>query len=218
MDQLNLVQMAQYRPWNWKGMKGSPACLKWAFRDLRQLDETLTRVPGRSAAVQAGGNLGIFAKRLAEEFLVVYTFEPDADLFVAMTRNAPEPNIIRFQAALGCDRSPIRTECRRRDSSGKPVHEGLTHVAGPGDVPQVLVDDLNLAACDLIYLDIEGYEWKALQGAVQTIARCRPVIVTEINSAITYYGATRDELRAWICGLGYELVFRMNSDEMFRPL
>lgn len=71
-ESMNMKHYRRYRPnWDWKSMIGSAACIKWCFRDLRNLDAALELFTGREVAIQAGGNIGIFAKRLAEEFKVV---------------------------------------------------------------------------------------------------------------------------------------------------
>lgn len=203
--------------WNWSAFMGSERCLKWARRDLGTLETALNYVPGRTACVQAGGNLGIFPKYLAKHFETVYTFEPDTELFAALMFNAREKNIVKLQAALGFVREPVRMECTRRDDSGREIHEGLTHVAGPGVIPCLQIDDLGLRVCDLIYLDVEGWEFKALLGAGETIKRCRPVIGVEINRNIAYAGDTADELRSLIVSHGYVLKLTSHSDEIYAP-
>lgn len=215
---LNFGMLHQYRnQWKWAQMKGSAACIKWSFRDLQNLERTLGFVRQRRVVVQAGGNLGLFPKRLAESFSQVLSFEPDPQLYEWAKHNAPEPNIKLVKAALGNSHDRIRLSQNRRDSSGRPTHEGLTHVSGKGDIKQVRIDDFFLPACDLIYLDIEGYEFNALKGGIETIQKFKPVIAVEINRNINYYGTTPDELRSWIKGLGYRFVFSMNSDEVFQP-
>lgn len=221
MDQrhtLNYQLLRKYRRnWPWTRFAGSAACLKWSFRDLQQLDKAMKLTRGRACAVQAGGNLGLFPKRLAEEFARVITFEPDERLYAATKRNAPESNIEVIRACLGYDRTPVSLSGKRRDSSGRPAHEGLTHVAGAGAIPQVRLDDYDLPACDLLYLDIEGYEMFALRGAEKTIDRFRPVIGVEINRNTSFYGIDAGELRKWITSKNYMLSLRMNSDEVYTP-
>jgi FkbM family methyltransferase len=202
---------------DWKKFDGDPVCLKWSLRDLETLEVVLRHVPGRKAAVQAGGNLGVFPKRLAQEFETVYTFEPAPQLFHALAQNVPERNVIKLQAALGLKHEMVSLARNRRDGSGRPEHDGLTHVAGPGNIPTLMIDDLSLAACDLIYLDIEGFEFFALMGAEETIARCKPVIAVEINSGVKHYGHSAETLRSFICGLGYRQLLKMHSDEVFVP-
>ena len=202
---------------SWTNLRGDPICLKWAIRDLKNLEAALTYTPGRHTVVQAGGNLGVFPKRLAQVFETVHTFEPDAELFRLMKANAREPNIVMHKAALGCVRDTVSVACKRRDSSGRAVHAGLTHIAGPGNIPQMLIDDLELVVCDLIYLDIEGYELNALIGAAITILRCRPVIVVEINRNIEHYGSSANAVRDFMLCRGYSRALSMNSDEVFVP-
>lgn len=215
---MNLTHMRAYRAeWPWLEFEGSAACIKWSFRDLHNLDAALALTPGRSVAVQAGGNLGLFPKRLAEEFTTVYTFEPDPGLLRMLRINAPEPNIISYLAAIGDSTKSVSTACKRRDRSGRAVHEGLTHVIGSGIIKQMRVDDMRLHACDIIYLDVEGYEMHALKGAEQTIAQFKPVIGVEINRNIEYYGTKPDDLRRWITSRGYKLSFTLNSDEVYVP-
>lgn len=203
--------------YDWHGFAGSPEGLKWNRRDLPNLDAVVARVPQKRVAVQAGGNLGIFPKRLAETFDVVYTFEPSATLFPLMCRNAPEPNIIRFQAALGYYRKLVSTSQVRRDGKGNP-HEGITHVSGDGPIPTMRIDDLQLPVCDLIQLDLEGFELYALTGAFETLARCRPVLCVEINKSLGFMGITQDDVRKRIADAGYRFVERRQSDEVFVPM
>lgn len=206
--------------WDWSKLAGSLAELKWNRKDLCSLEQVIKLVPERSAVIQAGGCLGVFAKYLANEFETVYTFEPDPHNFAKLVHNVPELNVIKLQAALGCSRGLVRTECSLRGNDGKTVlHEGMTRVEyGGGTIPTLMIDDLDLSRCDLIYLDVEGYEFYALRGAIRTIERCRPVIVCEVNRGIQYFGLEPDDLRVWLRMRRYEPVAKFRSDEVFRPM
>ena len=43
------------------------------------------------------------------------------------------------------------------------------------------MDDIGLSRCDFIKMDVEGMEPEALQGAMNTIVKCRPVIYLELD-------------------------------------
>lgn len=202
--------------WDWSRFRGSAAALKWNRRDLWSLSAVLEHVREKRVAVQAGGNLGIFPKALARVFETVYTFEPAPDLFAKLMSNAPEKNIIKFQAALGNVPKLVGLSRVRRDGKAEN-HEGITHVAGDGNIPTVRIDDLWLPVVDLLYLDVEGYELFALWGAHDTIQRCRPVIAVEINRGIEFVGHSRDDVRTCILNHGYRLLDKVQSDEFFGP-
>ncbi len=205
--------------WDWRKFVGPADDLKWARVDLGNLDVALSRkeLGGHRIAVQAGSNLGIFPKRLAQVFDHVYTFEPEPKLFAAMLKNAPESNIYRFQAAVGCKPDFVTLKNTRRDGSAAP-QLGVTHVIEKsGPVPTLKLDDFGFPACDLLYLDVEGWEPYAIVGANQTIKQHRPVIVVEINKALDHVGVHPDTLRGLILDHRYEMVARIRSDEIYVP-
>lgn len=198
---------------NLSKFRGDKKCLHWCERDLVTLEMVLKLTKGRNVAVQAGGNLGVFPARLSQVFKAVYTFEPDALLFPLLVANAPQENIIRFQAALGAEPGMIGT-ARKTETRD---HAGVTHVSGRGIIPTMRLDDLRLPACDLLYLDVEGYELFALGGAVETIASHRPVVVTEINSCAKRYGVNGGDIHALLERHGYVHHKTSRSDEIFLP-
>jgi len=58
----------------------------------------------------------------------------------------------------------------------------LSRAAADGErVPLVRLDSLDLPECRLIKIDTEGMEPQVLDGARETIARCRPLLYVENN-------------------------------------
>ncbi|MBX9748924.1 MAG: FkbM family methyltransferase [Roseococcus sp.] len=68
-------------------------------------------------------------------------------------------------------------------------------------VPMVALDSLDLRQVTAIKLDAEGAEQEVLEGARQTLTRCRPVLSVEIEERHRL-GSTRD-VPALLAGLGY---------------
>jgi FkbM family methyltransferase len=218
MGEVELAIAATNTPtWDWASFKGSGTALKLNRRDLPELERVIALTPGRSVAVQAGGNLGLWPKRLAQDFKTVYTFEPAADLFALLQRNAPESNIIKCQMALGEQHELVSMSRERRDGKTRPPHEGITHVSGPGVIPTLLVDDLGLPVCDLLALDLEGWELYALRGAKATIHRCRPVIAVEVNEHIREVGLTPEAVREFLTSCRYQQCLRFVADDVWVP-
>jgi FkbM family methyltransferase len=214
MSAAAIDRMNAKRAWDWSRFQGSPLMLKFMRRDLPTLDRVIEMVPRHRVCVQAGGALGIFPKRLAETFDEVLTFEPDPDNFVRLCLNAPEPTIRAYPVALGAVNATVGLCKQRRD--GKPEnHEGCVHVAGDGEVPMLRLDELQLRVCDLLYLDVEGYELFALQGAAETLRRCRPVIALEVNANLGFYGLQESDLVGYLASSGYRRAARLGSDQVF---
>lgn len=127
----------------------------------------------RKVIIQAGGNAGFYPKKYSSLFETVYTFEPDWLNFYCLTHNVPESNVVKFQACLGNENKLVSLNI-------KEANRGKNFVSGDGIYPVCKIDDLNLNNCSAIQLDIEGFEYYAILGGLETIKKFKPVIVLEI--------------------------------------
>lgn len=184
----------------------------WAVaHDLTMLEMASTHVTGRRTVIQAGGACGTFPHWLCERFETVYTFECDPQNFTCLAANCQEPNIIKFQCALGADTRRISLEREKADNSG------TTFVASGRGAFQMAGDSLEIADVDLIQLDCEGAEYAALYGLRQTIAKWHPIIIIEQKHSIRYGVQPQtvvDMLSLW----GYEQVGKYGKDLIFRRI
>lgn len=157
--------------WLWPANDSTQHAIAWAR--LADLERALDFIGAPRICVQAGGNMGVWPKRLSRVFDTVYTFEPDPLNFRCLCANVPEENVFKFNAALGTGHeSPA--DMRRTDNCG--AHKVIP---GAGNIPLISLDALNLPGCDFLQLDIEGHEAHALAGAWGTIRAYHPVIMIE---------------------------------------
>lgn len=170
-------------------------------------------VKTRNVVVQAGGNCGFYPKQYSKLFNTVYTFEPEWLNFYCLTRNVPEPNVIKSQACLGNIPGLVDVKTNYKNV-------GKTHVNGSGRVPVYLIDNLGLSECNLIHLDIEGYEYFALLGAEETIKKFKPVVVVEMwDSLDNRFGDNMNEkTETFLTDLNYKYVATLHgSDKVYIP-
>lgn len=177
-------------------------------QEVWKVDHVCRELPHKRSCVQAGGAVGHFADRLADYFANVYTFEPEPVNFRCLTKNVGhKANVILAQAALGEKQGRVGLK-------GDPKNAGAWEVTNAGVIPMLTIDSLGLPDCDLIYLDIEGYEIEALKGAVETINRCRPHIVVE-DKALR--GTKPGAIGEWLVGFDYAERDKMMRDVWFAP-
>lgn len=144
---------------------------------MGDLEEALALVEAGEVAVDGGANVGAYSRRLAEKFETVYAFEPAPDTYAALARNIEEwglsSRIIPRQCALSNTRSGIELGL-------KPGQRSVSRrIIGAGSIPAIPLDELELSRLDFFKLDVEGFEYQALQGACETLLRCKPVILFE---------------------------------------
>jgi len=172
------------------------------------IEKWLRHAKGRDLCVQAGGNVGYFPIELAKHFKFVHTFEPEHENFECLRYNCQLPNVTLYHAALG----------EKGSMSGMHIDKqnmGAHYLEGDGDIKVKTIDDLALTACDLIALDVEGYEWQALKGALGTINNFQPVIVIEQKGHGRRYGYEDKDMEQWLVALGYRDVEKVFRDHVW---
>lgn len=186
--------------------KGDKECRPAVMRTYKDADIAIEACKNRRVVVQAGGNCGVWAHYLSDIFDTVYTFEPDHMNFMCLNLNATQPNIIKMQAALGMKNKPVGM-----------IHMddniGAHRVSGSGgNIPVIRIDDLRLPALDLLQLDVEGYEYFALQGSMHTIDKFKPVIMIEDKGHHQKYGVQKSAIDDLFEALGYIPYDKVNRD------
>lgn len=171
------------------------------------IEKVAAHCPQKRVAIQAGGNWGYWPRIVAGMFETLYTFEPDQRSFCALAANtAGIDNMIRIQAALGREAKLVGMHLY-------PHKTGAQFVEGEGIVPTVAIDWFGFQDVDLIWLDIEGCEFDALQGAKFTINRQRPLIAFEDKGLSDRYGNKSGSVQAWLeSTFGYRVIDHAGHD------
>lgn len=127
----------------------------------------------RRTVIQAGGNIGAWPVWLSNEFSTVITFEPDETNYVCLKKNTEHiQNIFPHRAALSAKEGFMTLKLSKSIGSHHLTNE-------PGPVRVTKIDSHAHSPVDLIVLDVEGAEYDALTGGLETIREYRPIIHME---------------------------------------
>lgn len=130
----------------------------------------------RGTALDIGANVGLWSRDLVDNFAKVIAFEPVAEFRECLEKNVRGDNFFISPMALG-DQDTQGTMIITEGNTG---HSHLDpNSMGQGDVQVVRLDNLNMENVDYIKIDCEGYEYRVLQGAEQTVKHWRPIVVIE---------------------------------------
>lgn len=144
----------------------------------------------------------------------VWAFEPQPSAFALLERNIAVGglhNVRLMNAAVADRQGSVAIPAIDPEHSGSfgsaTLNDQLRRSAAQTDVipravtvKAVTIDSLDLPACDLMKIDVEGAEDIVLRGAASTIKRLKPIIYAECNS-VSNGLATWNVLRE----LGYEV-------------
>jgi FkbM family methyltransferase len=140
--------------------------------------------PGMTV-IEVGANIGAHTlelARLAGPGGTVHAFEPQRVVFQTLCANLALnscANVHAYHMAVGAEPGEILVPFLPPD---RPANFGGLSLLGAtaGErVQLVTLDGLDLAACDLVKLDMEGMEIEALRGGARTIERFRPFLYVE---------------------------------------
>lgn len=185
-------------------------CARVILQQSADIEPITAHCLSRRSVVQAGGNCGLWPLALAKTFRSVYTFEPDAKNFASLAINtAGIENVFAFRGALGDENALVEMQ---RD----PKNCGAYNIDGAGRIPVLTIDSLGLPDVDMIYLDVEGYEYRALLGAAETIDRCSPVIaVEEKGLGSRFYNEPIGAVEKLLASKGYRRAMKIHCDLVF---
>ena len=187
-------------------------CWNWLQNEKELPAEISKHATQKRVAIQAGGNCGFYTKLYANIFNTVYTFEPDELNFQCLVLNLQGYNVYKQQACIGDKRGLVSITSSEKNAGVYAVDTNKI-----GSIPTLMIDDLGLEVCDLIHLDIEGWEFPALKGAGETIKKCKPIIALEWMDHGKKFGYPNKDITAWLNNLGYINTVDVMHERIFFP-
>ncbi len=165
-------------------------------------DAALQHVRVRGTALDIGAHIGIFSRRMAQDFALVHAFEPDARNYACLVRNVPRWTVRTTYGAAGQQRGMGRVRVDATENTGA---RGFV-AAVDGDVPMYSIDEFDYDNLGLIKIDTEGFEHRVLVGALGTIKKHKPVLIVEYVA---------DETVNFLNLFGYSPVAFVGKDSIF---
>lgn len=188
---------------------------RYAAPRLHELvDRVLARRPGNvvHAGTFFGDMLPSFSRRTAG---LVYAFEPVLENYLlaahVVARNGLD-NVLLLHAGLAestrVGRVETHDDVRHRGGGSFVVTDPERPTFATQQVPLVALDRVGVEDVSLLQLDVEGMERAVVEGARETIARDRPVVVLEDN---------REGCGQLLADLGYRRLDWEGHDHLYVP-
>lgn len=173
----------------------------------------------RASAIDAGANVGAYARFMAGVFGAVHAFEAAPDTSACLARNVRDWGLDGRITVHACAVSDVPGSVGI--SSGGWLRRSISReVKGAGSIPAVPLDSLALTDCLLIKLDVEGHEEKALRGAAQTLDRCQPYVMMELKERHLVKGTADLSAHNVLLARGYRIVADLGQpvlDRLYAP-
>jgi FkbM family methyltransferase len=198
-------------------MPGPPPKRNGFMRE--HLHEAFKFVKGWHVAIDVGAHVGFWTWDMAHRFERVYAFEPANDTYDCLVKNVGTlPNVTTANFAIG----EANGRARMCDDEKRPGNTGSRFImpgeeAGQESIPVVALDAMTFEACDLLKIDVEGFELQVLKGARELIERFRPVISMECDKKFERrYNVMLGSAEKLLMAAGYICVAHMPPDKVFQ--
>ena len=196
-----------------------------------QFNEVMPHISNRDVALDIGAHVGIWTRRLAQNFKRVYAFEPvpkhiecwKKNMESFIKDNSDWGNISTLETvALGHENGTATMKVPNTTNTGMAslVHEAKQKTGDRWvqpeweNFPKIQVktktlDSYNFNQLDFIKIDVEWFELRVLQGAENTIRKHKPIMYIEMSDSEAYtYIKDLD--------LGYRSLYAHGADRLYK--
>lgn len=180
-------------------------------REMRKGEREIRLVPFLSdpdrVSLDIGANKGVWAEAMRRHAAAVHAFEPNPKMFRLLERGAAPtvtPHAIALSDASGTAELRIPRGRRGYSNQGASLSREKIGDDEYGAVPIETrrLDDMDLGDIGFMKVDVEGHELAVLKGAKETLRRCRPNLVIEMEERHSKIPIA--EMIAEVCAYGYD--------------
>lgn len=186
---------------------------------ISHLEAALGFVKDWRCAVDGGAHVGVWSLQMAKRFTCVIAAEPSADTFECLVENLRQHQCANVEArhvAVGKEAGSVSMTLDAANAERK--NTGGRHVSAGDDVRVETIDSWHLPHLGFLKLDVEGSEPAALRGAIETIKRCKPVILYENKWLWSrYFGQPKNAVELILNACGYRHQMTVVKDAIWVP-
>ena len=216
-------------------------CIRRGYRwEEHQHDIVDKYLDKNSIAIEAGSHIGTLAVKLAKTCKLTYCFEPVINTY----------HLLQFNMKVNCDSSNYKLfnkglgECIKNENiswisphsacaigldnnSYNPLNNDEKNNAIKAGAKNIIIeittiDTLKLDKLDYIKIDVEGYEQEVINGGLNTIKKCKPIIILECYetfspSKVASLEYVKNKYKL-LLDLGYEVKHVWLADFLFIPI
>ena len=185
----------------------------------RELSVVASMVHHGDHVADVGANHGLYTHMFAKRGAVVEAFEPQPECVAVLQAYASRRRLknVRVHPVALSSTTGVGVLHIPHGSESSPS-ASLRATTGSNSALEVKLEQLDsFAFCDLkfVKIDVEGAELEVLRGAEETLRRCRPLLLVEIEQR--HHNEPVAEVFDRITSFGYDGAF-LDSSGQLRPL
>ena len=167
-----------------------------------QRDKALSYVKSWRNCLDIGSNIGQWTRPLSHKFERVICFEPNKYFINCFNRNISEDNVDIYNVGLS-----------DKEHQASQDKTSTVIIDKPGNVKCKTLDSYGFEDIDFIKIDVDGFEFNCVKGAIDTLVRNNAVLNIEMKR--NKRPSICAEVEKILHKIGYKLVDSVKSDEVW---
>ena len=160
-----------------------------AWREKRKGEKEIKIIPNLlvncNRAIDIGANVGVWSYWLSKYAKQVESFEPNPKIFNAL-KNIKIKNVNSYNIALSNKSGSVDLLIPKGSKGFSNQGASLSSIKVQGEHKSISIeakclDEYNFLDVDFIKIDVEGHEHEVIEGAQETIKKCKPTMVIEME-------------------------------------
>lgn len=160
-----------------------------AWRERRKGEKEIKIIPDLlvncNRAIDIGANVGVWSYWLSRHAKKVESFEPNPKIFNVL-KNIKIKNVNTYNIALSNKSGSVDLLIPKGSKGFSNQGASLSSIKVQGEhkslsIQAKCLDEYNFLDVNFIKIDVEGHEHEVIEGAKETIKKCKPTMVIEME-------------------------------------
>ena len=160
-----------------------------AWRERRKGEKEIKIIPDLlvncNRAIDIGANVGVWSYWLSKYAKKVESFEPNPKIFNVL-KNIKIKNVNTYNIALSNKSGSVDLLIPKGSKGFSNQGASLSPIKVQGEHKSISIeakclDEYNFLDVNFIKIDVEGHEHEVIEGAKETIKKCKPTMVIEME-------------------------------------
>ena len=160
-----------------------------AWRERRKGEKEIKIIPDLlvncNRAIDIGANVGVWSYWLSKHAKKVESFEPNPKIFNVL-KNIKIKNVNTYNIALSNKSGSVDLLIPKGSKGFSNQGASLSSIKVQGEhkslsIQAKCLDEYNFLDVNFIKIDVEGHEHEVIEGAKETIKKCKPTMVIEME-------------------------------------
>lgn len=174
----------------------------------------------RDVFIDVGAHYGFVSKQLSKIFNEVHSFELIPDTYECLKKNCQGiPNIKTYPYGLGNKEEYLPARLIKHNAGVSQIVNDPNYYESNKlnndfifyeNLPIKTLDSFKFNQVDLLKIDVEGFEEYVLEGAIDTLIKCEPIVILEITPKNHTNVINKGRSFEILNDLKYNMIYRPN--------